>query len=135
MSSRVTPAEVKEILDTSLTDSAITAFIDAASVTVTDLLGENSAASDLSNAQLKEVERWLTAHLIASTRERQVAKENAGQAGVTYDGRTGLGLDSTLYGQQVKLLDTTGTLANLEKTVGLKAISMYAVPNFDEDDE
>jgi len=130
MANRVIPAEVKEILSTDLTDPTITAYINAANATVTSLVGSNA---DLTTAQLKEIERWLAAHLIACTRERQIAKENAGQAGATYDGKSDMGLDATLYGQQVKLLDTTGTFATLESTVGLKSASIYAVTSFDDE--
>jgi len=131
MANRVDPNEVKEILDTDLTDAAIEAFITAANLTVTKYLEDE----DLSDAQLKEIERWYTAHLIACTRQREVQKENVGQASVTYGGRTDLGLDATMYGQQVKLLDTSGILSNIEKNVGLKAVVVHAVTSFDDDEE
>jgi len=125
--SRVDASEVKEIIETSMSDSAIEAYITAANLTVTKYLDDE----DLDDAQLKEIERWLTAHLIASTKERSISKENTMQAGASYDGKTGMGLDATLYGQQVKILDTTGTLASLEKNVGLKTASIYSITSFD----
>jgi hypothetical protein len=79
---------------------------------------------------LFEVERWLSAHLLASTRERQVQTEEVGQAKVAYNSKLGLGLDSTTYGQQVKLMDSSGLLANL----GKRNASIYAVTSFDEND-
>lgn len=102
---RVTDGDVKEILDT---DIDTTAFIIAANLIVTDKL----ASSGLSTTHLKEIERWLAAHL-ACTNDKRSQSEKLGAAEATYEGKTGLGLDSTSYGQQVKLLDTTGTLARL----------------------
>lgn len=131
MALRVTSDEVKEILDTSLGDASIEAFIRAANLTVTKWLG----SSALSDAQLKEVERWLSAHFIACTRERQIKSEQAGDANITYEGKTDTGLDASFYGQQVKVLDTTGILAG---QVGKRQATVYAVESFDDtgiDDE
>lgn len=124
MGARVTAEEVKEIIDTTLSDSSIEAYINAANLTVTRLLG----SSVLEDEELKEVERWLTAHFIACTRERQPRAEQVGEAGITYQGYTGIGLDATLYGQQVKVLDTTGTLSS---QLGKRNVSVYAVTSFD----
>ena len=125
MANRVTVAEVKEIIETSMTDGDITAFTTAANLTVTDLLGDSIV---LSSDQLKEIERWLTAHLIASTRERMALTEGAGGAEITYTGEWGSGLSSTPYGQMVMMLDTTGGLKSLDK----KRASILAVTSFDE---
>lgn len=126
MAVRVEAADVKEILDTSLTDATIETFISAASMTVSKYL---DGVSSLTALQLKEIERWLAAHLIACSREKQVKSEAAGDASVSYQGVTGSGLDATLYGQQVKLLDTSGILA---AQVGRRAASIYAVTSFDD---
>lgn len=123
---RVLASEVKEILDTDLSGAALEAFIVAANLTVTDLLGSSTV---LSSSQLKEIERWFTAHLVACTREQQAKSEKvAGEASITYQGETGKGLDSTFYGQQVKILDTSGVLA---ASLGKKKASIYAVTSFD----
>ena len=128
MTVRVSAEEVKEIIDASLSDSAIEAYIGAANLTVTGYLGGTTLSDDV----LKEIERWLSAHLIACTRERQVDKEQVGQASVTYSGKSDMGLDATLWGQQCILLDTTGTLVSI---VGKRSASIYAIPNFDDEDE
>ena len=127
MAFRVNADEVKEIIDTSLSDPVIEAFISAANPTVTELLG---SITSLSAVQLKEIERWFTAHLIACTRERQIDKETTGQAGATYSGQTEMGLDATMYGQQVKVLDTSGIMA---QRIGKKLASVYAIPTTDDD--
>ena len=66
MANRVNVNEVKEILNTSIDELNITAFIKAANLTVTELLGSDTTLSD---DQLKEIERFLAAHFIACTRE------------------------------------------------------------------
>jgi len=121
---RTTATAVKQIIDTDLTDTEIEAFIAGATEVVTEIVGsDTSLSSDLKT----EIERWLTAHMIASTREQQLSKAKAGPAEATFQGKTGLGLDGTMYGQTVKVLDTTGKFAAL----GGKGASMTAVRSFD----
>ena len=102
-----------------LTDSEIQAYITDANVLVNDLLTN----SGLSTGLLKAIEKWLTAHMIASTRMRMAAREGAGGASITYTGTFGEGLKSTPYGQHVIALDTTGAFASL----ALKRASITAV--------
>lgn len=105
---RTTYAEVSEVIETTLTEAQVNAFINAASRVVTTVL----AASGLAAASLEDIEMFLAAHLL-SMRDQRAAAETIGDYQITYQGTSGLGLDATLYGQQVKLLDTTGLLANL----------------------
>lgn len=121
MAVRVTVAEVKEIIDTSKSDTIISACILGADTLVNSVLGTGSA--DI----LKEIERWLAAHLIAISWERQALKEEAGTAKITYTGVYGAGLSSTSYGQMVKTLDATGTMAALDK----RPIQIYAIKSFE----
>jgi hypothetical protein len=109
MANRVTGSEVKEIIKTSLTDSEVEPFITSANQLVTEKLAD----SDHSDARLKEIERWLSAHFVA-IRDPRMRSQSVGEARDQYHVPTlGKGLDSTVYGLQVKLLDTTGTLYNL----------------------
>ena len=103
MSVRVTDAEVKEIVDTTLTD--LTPFILVASQQV-DRIG---TVGTLGAAVLKEIERWLAAYFV-SMRDKRTAKDNVGDSSHTYEGKTGMGLSFNRYGQAALLLDTTGTL-------------------------
>jgi predicted double-glycine peptidase len=121
---RVTAAEVKEIINSSLTELQVVPYITSANVYVTDRLG----ASTLSAATLKEIERWFTAHMIAITRERVAKSEEAGGARIEYIGQFGEGLKSTPYGQMCISLDTTGLLAQ----EGKKKISMYVLGREEE---
>ena len=125
MANRTTVSSVKEIFDTALSDAIIETFITVANGLVTTYLG----GSDLSDSELEEIERFLSAHL-ASTMRDPVAKQEAvtGSVGVnvSYMLQGGLGLDGSPFGQVVKLLDRTGLLS-LQK----KQASVYAVPSFD----
>ncbi len=106
---RVTDTEVKKII---ITTTDTTPFITVANQIVTEKI---SGESTLDDARLKEIEKWLAAHFVASTIERQAKSEKTGNASIVYMGGDGLGLDATTYGQQVKVLDTTGTLAQIGK--------------------
>ncbi len=121
---RTTPSEVRQIIDTDLADAIIDAYISGATEVVTNVLGSDTTLSD----ELKRnIELWLTAHLIASTREQQIQKAGAGGANVTYQGMTGKGLEATLYGQQVLAMDTTGKMmaALSKQKASLKAITSF----------
>jgi hypothetical protein len=120
---RTTATEVKKILDsTALSDTDIDSYIVTANVLVNDVLG--TGTTDL----LTEIEKWLTAHLIVSTRERQAESEEAGGAKIKYTGKYDAGLKSTTYGQMVLTLDTTGKMATLSG----RAAKITAVKSFDE---
>jgi hypothetical protein len=127
MAIRVIASEVLEILDDNcdVAESKITPFILAASTIIDKVF---SIGETLSEDTLKEIERWYTAHLIASTIARSAETETLGDASVKYTGFFSMGLDLTPYGQIVKQLDTTGKLA----LNGKKVASIYAVKSFDE---
>jgi hypothetical protein len=122
MSARVNSGEVREIITTSLTDPAIDAYIAIANPMVT-----NTVTCGLGATTLKEIERWLTAHLIAITKERTATEEKLGEASIKYAGVFGEGLKSTSYGQMVLQLDTCGGFANL----GKKAASIKSITSFE----
>ena len=122
---RTTVQLVKDILDdTELTDPQLTSYINSANVFVTDTL----AGKSLSDVIMAEIERWLSAHLITATRERQAKQEAAGGASITYAGEWGLGLLSTTYGQAAVMMDSSLTLSALAK--GRSAPSMKAITSF-----
>ena len=127
---RTTSAEVIKILDnTALSTTIVDAFIGSANVMVTQILGTN-----LSTTVLAEIEKWLTAHLIASTRERQAKKEGAGGAEIEYTGKFAFGLTLTTYGQMVLALDTTGAMAEASTMAGdtpKKAAWLRSITSFE----
>jgi hypothetical protein len=115
----VTVDEVKNIIDTTLDTADIEAYIS----TATAVLDNAYTGYTVSTALRKEVERWLTAHLIASTREQQLTEAKAGSASAKFQGKTGMNLYSTFYGQNAISIDTTGALAGLGgKTINITSL-------------
>ena len=112
---RVTPAEVKEIFETGLTDASLDAFIAAANNIVTaKLTGEGYLV-----AELKEIERWLSAHFAAQM-DPVAETEKIGDSMVRYAlaisrSVKGLKLNNNPYGQQVSVIEYNGILADLGK--------------------
>lgn len=119
---RTTAEEVQEIMDTSLTTAQIDPYITVA----TNIVTEHLVGCGLGDTELEEVERWLTAHLIAITRERQASQEKLGDASITYAGVFGSHLNSTTYGQMAAMLDRCGVLASLGKRrMRIRAITSF----------
>jgi len=103
---RTSVALVRDVISTVLADSQINAFINTAHMMVETRLG----SKNLDNALLTQIETWLSAHLL-SARDQRKKQTKVGDMQVTYQGETGMGLQSTIYGQQVLVLDPTGTMA------------------------
>ena len=118
---RVDPEDVKTIIDTNLTDDQITACIYTANrLTNARLL---DAPVDIAKDVLFEIEKYLAAHFI-TLREPQAASEDIGSGDyrVTYQGKTGSGLSSSMYGQTAQALDPSGRLAQVSQT---RVIQLY----------
>lgn len=124
---RVITDEVFDIMesDVTVTASAVTAMITAASALVDSVFATDTT---IGTTLLKEIERWLTAHMLASTLTRTTSKERLGDAEVSYTGTWGKFLESTPYGQMVLTLDVTGKMAK----AGKMGATMYAVKSFTE---
>jgi hypothetical protein len=121
---RVTHEEVKEIMDNcTVTDAIVDTFIGAATELITQVFTDGSVGDTL----LKEIERWLTAHMIASTLSRTTSDEKLGDASVKFTGTWGKRLESTPYGQMCLVLDTSGKMAN----AGKMGATIYAVEEFE----
>ena len=123
---RITEAEVKEIIDTSITSSLV-AFIAAASSMVEDEL----VGKGLSATRLKEIERYLSAHFVSvkDVSQGQVVSEKIGDAQIDYKQfAAGKALDSSRYGQMAILLDTSGTLASIGKGNSRAQFKVARVP-------
>ena len=119
---KVTGEEVKEIINTSLTEEQVEPFIDVAHALLEQYLGSETS---LSEVLLKEIERWLAAHFVA-IRTPGIRSKGADGANVVYEiGYLGRGLEATRYGQQVKALDPTGLLSSIGKRKAeFKSISL-----------
>jgi hypothetical protein len=120
MSYRTTKTAVRYVIQTALQDDEIDALIGHANAIVTRTVGEEGLAESL----LKEMETWLTAHLITIGKERQPLEEKIGDVWLKHE-PTGFKsfLESTRFGQMVLFLDTTG---NFQKS-SLKKASIRAI--------
>jgi hypothetical protein len=118
MAIRVTDEEVLEILETALGAPALAPFIVAANRVVEDNLVDrdyvhpDETIGPIDDPTLKEIERWLAAHAVAH-RDKRVAEDKVGPAAFKYQGKTGMHLESTHYGQMAMDLDPTGALKQL----------------------
>lgn len=122
----VTATEVKEIMpSTTVIDATVLVFINAADLLISKVFaGDTTIGSEL----LKEIERWFTAHMLASTLIRTTSEEKLGDASMKYTGKWDKNLDSTPYGQMVNQLDYTGKMAAM---VGRRGASIHAIESFD----
>lgn len=118
---RTSAEDVKEIIDTSLTDSQIKAFINTAN----NLVEQYLAGSSLASCILEDIEKFLTAHLI-HLRDPRVEKESFGDVSQTYQGETGMGLEATQYGQMVTALDQTGKLSSIDDVKQSVEINVFS---------
>lgn len=111
---RVSESEVEAILPAGLAGNDLETFIDTANL----LVNEELASSGLSADRLKQVELYLAAHFAIVTLERGgLTRQKIGESEDFYQSwtNTELGLQSTRYGQQASMLDTSGKLAALAK--------------------
>ncbi len=113
---RVTATEVREIITSNLTDPQIDAFIASATIIVDRY---SAQCSEADAATLKEIERHLTAHMMAaSDKSQRLSGRKFGDSSESYFTQSGLNLDSSQYGQNVKMLDPCGILADYGKRRG-----------------
>jgi len=115
--SRVTPAEVKEIIETTLPDAVIQVWIDAANTIVDD----NIDCINKDEDGLKQVELYLSAHLIGmldQTGKGNIVKEGIAGFETMYSSSKDVSntLDNTTYGTTANML-SNGCLANTNKAV------------------
>lgn len=103
---RVTDADVRGIIDTTLSD--LTPFINTAHLVVDGNLLNEGYSDDI----LTSIELWLSAHYVA-VQDPRVKSEALGDGSQTNYGNAAMGFNFTPYGQQVLALDSSGILAAL----------------------
>lgn len=109
---RTTPGNVQDILGPHYDGkSAITPFIETANSLVSRIAANDTLAT-LSGVDLELIERWLAAHFYAHADQLMTSKSTGGASG-SFQGQTGMVLESTQYGQTAMLLDSTGYLSRL----------------------
>lgn len=119
MAARVSNAEVKDVLDTNLTNDQIDAFIAIANRLVNSRLQSQISDTNI----LTDIELMLSCHL-CSLRDQRLQSKKFGDMSARFQGQTGMHLESTFYGQTAIDLDSTGTLKDLgKKKATVKVIS------------
>lgn len=116
MAVRTTATAVKAILlnqfDLS-NDPSLTAFIDAAAIIIKRV--ETCDSDSILDEDDKEmIERWLAAHLYAHA-DQLMKSKTTGDASASFQGTTGMGLESTQYGQTAMTLDASGCLSEINR--------------------
>ncbi len=127
MPNRVTPAEVKVLILTSLSDTDVDQFIGTAN----NLVTEELASKGLSDTRLKDIERYLSAHFVAMREESGgIIKTRTGESWDDHGVKVGFGLLETRYGQQAVAMDSTGTLKLMSSgtTSSFKTFPRKSVP-------
>ena len=105
---------VKEIIDTDLTDARINRFINAAYYTAKPISGNLTDCGG--SSMFCEIVVWLAAHFITAYERQSKSESVSGEWSVSYMGKEGMGLEASLYGQQVLAMDCSGILSK----VGMK---------------
>jgi len=112
---RVTEAEVRAVLETD-EEVSLTGFISDAGVFVDRaVLQAQSNSAEITSQEAKLMEKYIAAHLYALF-EQKPLKERVGRSSVTYVGKSGMGLESTVWGQTALSIDSTGSLATVTGT-------------------
>lgn len=126
MATRVTAEEVEAIIEID-SGLVITPFITAANLLVTKVCTDASLSDEL----LKEIERWVSAHLVAiRQKDANLTMARVGPAAEGYLGKVDLHLDATLWGQQAQMLDTSGALATLSKKSSGDKVEIHHLGTF-----
>ena len=116
MASRTTSQKVQEVLMGDYgpkpdgADPSLAPFVRAANLLTTRVATEATARGlTLSAAELVEIETWLAAHFYAMSDQPYSEKTTEG-ASAKFQGKTGMHLQATKYGQTAMDLDWSGTL-------------------------
>lgn len=120
--SRTDTNKVKGIIEVpaNLTDSMIQAFIDDATLIVTEEL----TSAGMTDARLELIERYLAAHYVTILTERGglTSSEVDGSKDTYSTFKDGAGLTMTRYGQMAIGFDTSGKLKAMAHSAKAKAL-------------
>ena len=123
---RVKASDVAEIIHHSLDDAQVHWFINMANT----MVDNNLSGVGLDTATLTQIEALLSAHFLTLHSPRAASDSPNEGYSITYQGETGKGLESSIYGQNALALDHTGTLAQLS-TEGGKRQSVVSLSRED----
>lgn len=108
---RTTISDVRIVIPTGLEDLEISGLMKIANRMVTTVL----STTVLEESTMRDIETWLTAHLIAMGKERQTREERVGDMWLKFSENKEQFLLSTTYGQMVLMLDTSGSFQSASK--------------------
>lgn len=86
---------------------------------------------NLDDSRLELIERYLSAWAYCQS-DRTHDSRSTGGSSATFSGKTGMGLDSNLYGQTAKRIDKTGYLVELDAGMGITATGVWLGKTSDE---
>ncbi len=93
----------------------LTPYINSATVVITRVAAcAVSRGVAVTTEELEIIERWLSAHFYGQSDKPYIEKRTERAMG-KFAGETGMGFDSTLYGQTAMRIDPSGCLAALNK--------------------
>jgi hypothetical protein len=123
MAQRTTVPDVQELILDVDTNIPMVRFIRMAFPLV-DWLESKDTEGQLTASLLKEIEANLAAHFY-TMKDKQYSNKATGGASGAFQGQTGMGLDSSDFGQTAQRLDITGRLAQLDKDAaqGLRRVA------------
>lgn len=113
MAARTNPTNVATVIDVASGDD-LDVFIDSAHLIVNSQIFTPGHTTDATELEL--VERWLAAHFYA-TYNQQGQQERAGKVSITYQGKTGMALENSKWGQTAMLVDSSAQLAQWNDSV------------------
>lgn len=124
---RVTADEVREIFETTLINAEINAAIGIANDMISAL---DIAGAGVSETTLTAIELLLSAHFCALKDPRARREAISGEVSAQYQGKDGMGLSSTHYGQNALAIDWSGKLASAGKRRASLSVVFSAYDEF-----
>lgn len=120
------PGDVIELMqDSSLDEDYVANILVTADVILTKIY--EYTREPISDSLLLQLQKYMAAHLIASTTKRFATDEKIGDAQISYAGKFEKGYDLTPYGQLLLAIDPTGLIARSGKINA----SINAIKSFD----
>lgn len=127
MATRVTPADVMDIIDLESNDP-IQSFIDDASLIVDDLVALYPGVH--SDAKLFAIEKWLSAHFLSASYARTETEQTDGTT-TKFRVTREEGILSSEWGKRACYLDSTGYLKELDMSGHkFQVINLNSVEDF-----
>lgn len=120
----VTPEDVEEVVSVYPNDT-VQPFIDMAVALMDQCCKTNKTCSSLPQNLIYHIKLNLACHFYVNWRQ-QYRSRRTGDASGTYQGDTGMFLESSKYGQTAMLMDASGCLAKLNRQAKNQPLKPFA---------